>query len=251
MGGPAHATPVRVTYKIYTGGVNAIDVDLNVDLKQKSYTADLTARTRGFLGKLVPWQGRFESQGIRTGKKLQALSHESISTWRGKDDRAVYTYDRAGKFKSLKLTDDGIDKSPDKIDSTLTVGTMDILTATLDMLISSQESKTCSGAYPIFDSRRRFILKYSPVKSDVLKKSRYNIYDGLAQKCTVEVQPDGGAWHKKPRGWLSIQEQGRKKGDLPTIWIGSVRSDLPPMPVKIMIKTDYGTMFMHLVSISK
>ena len=87
--------------------------------------------------------------------------------------------------------------------------------------------------------------------ADTIPKSRYTFYQGPARKCTVEVIPKGGAWHKKPRGWLSIQEQGRKQGALPTLWIAKVRDDLPPMPIKIMIKTDYGTMFMHLSAVQK
>lgn len=247
----AHAAPVHLTYKVYAGGINAIDVDLNVDLEQKSYKADLTAYTRGFLGKLVPWQGLFASKGVKTAGGLGVRVHESVSTWKGKDDRAVYTYDGAGKFKTLTLIDDGVDKSPAKIDQDLTKGTTDILTATLNAMTSAQKSGICDGASDIFDSRRRFTLKFTSAESENLKKSRYNMFQGRAQKCTVEVIPKGGAWHKKPRGWLSIQEQGRKKGNLPTIWIGSVASNLPPMPVKIMIKSDYGTMFMHLTSITK
>ncbi len=51
-----------------------------------------------------------------------------------------------------------------------------------------------------------------------LKATKYNVYEGPAEKCTVEVAPAGGKWHEKPRGWLSIQEQGRQHGQLPTVW---------------------------------
>lgn len=62
------------------------------------------------------------------------------------------------------------------------------------------------------------------------------------------MKPDQGKWRKKPRGWLSIQEQGRQKGALPTIWLGQMGADKTYIPVKIRVKTDYGTLFMHLTS---
>jgi Protein of unknown function (DUF3108) len=247
--GAVDAAPVRLTYNVYTGGINAIDVTFDMDITSKSYTADLTAYTRGFLGKLVPWKGKFKTVGQRSGDTLIVRSHESISTWKGKDDRAVYKYSPNGTFQSLKLIDDGMNKTPDKIDSVLTKDTTDILTATLNVMMNQKKSESCDGASDIFDSRRRFTLKFSSAGSENLKKSRYNMFNGKAQKCTVEVIPKGGAWSKKPRGWLSIQEQGRKKGSLPTVWTGKIIDHLPPMPVKILIKTNYGTMFLHLVNV--
>src|SRR5690606_14417519 len=77
--------------------------------------------------------------------------------------------------------------------------------------------------------------------------SDYNLYSGPAKRCTIEVQPAGGKWHDKPRGWFSIQEQGRNKGTMPTIWVASITPDMPAVPVKVMVKTDYGTLFLHLV----
>ena len=50
-----------------------------------------------------------------------------------------------------------------------------------------------------------------------------------------------------PRGWLSIQEQGRSKGSLPTIWLAKIDKDGPAVPVKLRLKTDYGTLFSHLI----
>jgi hypothetical protein len=61
--------------------------------------------------------------------------------------------------------------------------------------------------------------------------------------------PDGGKWYQKPRGWLSIQEQGRQKGSLPTVWMAKVNKTGPALPVKIRVVTDYGTLFMHLTKI--
>lgn len=46
---------------------------------------------------------------------------------------------------------------------------------------------------------------------------------------------------------MSIQEQSRENGSLPTVWMAKMTEDAPAVPVKIRVKTDYGTLFMHLV----
>jgi hypothetical protein len=63
----------------------------------------------------------------------------------------------------------------------------------------------------------------------------------------VEIEPISGEWAKKPRGWLSIQEQGRERGTMPTVWLGKFDEDGPAVPVKILVKTAYGALVMHAV----
>lgn len=248
---PAQAAqPAKLTYQIYAGGVHVVEANLTLDQQATRYQTSLTAYTRGFLGKLVPWKGSFATTGSGSGANMKPREHKSVSTWKGSDDIALYRYDAKGQFESLKLTDDGQDKTPKEIDPKLTRDTIDVLTATLRVMHNAKGSKACAGKADVFDSRRRFTLTFTPQGNENLKPSDYNVYQGQAMKCTVEVTPKGGAWKKKPRGWLSIQEQGRKKGTLPTLWFASVDPKLPPVPVKIMVKTDYGTLFMHLAQIN-
>ncbi len=59
--------------------------------------------------------------------------------------------------------------------------------------------------------------------------------------------PLAGKWHAKPRGWLSIQEQGRKLGALPTVWLANMEHGAPAVPVRLRVVTDYGTLYMHVI----
>jgi hypothetical protein len=242
------AVAETLTYKVYAGGMNVITAPLVVDMSRSTYTAELTAKTRGFLGTLVPWEGGFQTKGTRNKNKLTVKTHRSTSTWRGEEDSASYKYDTQGNLTALDLRKDGRDEKP-KLDPVLTRGVTDILSASLMAFMHAENGGECAGASDIFDSKRRFTLDFKPVGKEILPKSRYTMYQGLAVKCTAEVIPKGGAWHKKPRGWLSIQEQGRSAGMMPTLWVAKVHPNLPPMPVKIRIKTDYGTLFMHLAEV--
>ena len=160
-----------------------------------------------------------------------------------------YFYKKDGTFDKLTITEDGQDKSPGEIESQLTNQTIDMLAASMNVMAQAKTSKKCEGTSEVFDGKRRFKLIFKDVGNETLIKTRYNIFDGNTAKCTVEIEPISGKWHEKPRGWLSIQEQGRQKGSLPTVWFGQVKANGLYVPVKVRVKTDYGTLFMHLKAV--
>lgn len=45
---------------------------------------------------------------------------------------------------------------------------------------------------------------------------------------------------------MSIQEQGRERSTMPTIWFAKMAEGEPAVPVKIRVKTEYGALIMHL-----
>lgn len=220
---------------------------LDIDLRKKGrYDLVLGAKTRGLLGSLAPWDGTFESHGWTTSAGYKPQKHQSVATWRGETDVKEYLYNKDGTFKSLTITEP--DKDPEKkdVEKDVTDGTVDALTATLSVLENYNENQECNGTSEVFDGKRRFKQVFKHEQSVELKASKYNIYEGTAAECTVEVVPVSGEWHSKPRGWLSIQEQGRERGTMPTVWIAQMSENGPAVPVKIRVKTAYGTLFMHL-----
>lgn len=245
---PSPKTAQTMMYEVYAGGINAVDAELDVTTADKGhYALRLNAATKGFLKVLAPWRGVFETHGWenKTGMD-QPQVHRSIATWRDKDELKEYSYDRKGHFVGYSIKDDENDGSKKNIDPKLTEGTIDVLTATLAIMKQVARGEPCAGTSEIFDGDRRFEMTFRSGGEETLKASRYNVYDGPAQRCDVEIKPRGGKWHEKPRGWLSIQEQGRQHGMLPTVWFASLDGKSPAVPVKIMIKSDYGAMLMHL-----
>jgi hypothetical protein len=242
----------KMEYDVYAGGINAVDATLNLALQPKDrYDIELTAATKGFLRVLAPWSGSFESHGWRRQDGLdQPQLHKSIATWRDEDEIKEYTYDQKGKFLQYSIKDEENDGSPKDVDPELTQGTTDALTAVLAIMKQVGKGDACAGTAEVFDGDRRFELTFVSQGPEDLKATRYNVYEGPSQKCAVEVKPKGGKWHEKPRGWLSIQEQGRQHGMLPTVWFAQLDPKGPAVPVKIMIKSDYGAMLAHLTGYS-
>lgn len=239
-----------LTYDVYAGGIHALDALLTIRKGTKQYTTTLSAGTRGFLQKVANWSGNFSSNGMIINGHPRLLTHSSASTWKGKTETKTFKYDSKGNFLSYKVSEGGKDKTPKDIDKSLAIGSMDNLTATLHLMMGLPKSQLCNGNSLVFDGDRSYRLIFADTKPEILTKSDYNFFSGSAVSCTVEVKPEKGKWRKKPRGWLSIQEQGRQKGSLPTIWFGQVAGQPEYyVPVKIRVKTDYGTLFMHLTSV--
>ncbi len=238
-----------MTYEVYAGGINAVQAKMDVSYAEKEhYSLEFFAETQGFLGKLVPWSGKFETHGWRLNDGSERPErHKSTAVWKEEKDIKEYNYGRDGSFKGLNEMEAGEEKPPKQLDDALVQGTTDALTAMLQVMKSVAVGGECKGSEEVFDGKRRFTLVFRHVANDELTASRYNVYEGAAARCEVEVVPITGAWHKKPRGWASIQEQGREKGSLPTVWFAKINDEGPAVPVKMRVKTDYGTMFMHLV----
>jgi len=244
----AEPSKQHFVYQVYAGGIHAVEADVTMDVTPGGrYSLVLNAKTRGLLGSLAPWHGTFETHGwADKDTARQPEQHKSTTTWRDEEEIKDYLYHRDGQFKSLTI--DEHDKPPaiQDIDPDLTAGTIDILTAALKVFENYNQEGACEGESKVFDGKRSFVQKFAHKAEVPLQSSKYNIYEGIAAECTVEVIPLKGKWYKKPRGWMSIQEQGREKGTMPTLWLASLSEGAPAIPVKIRVKTDYGTLFMHL-----
>ena len=241
----------KLSYSVFAGGLHALEADLDINLSEEGqYHLELYAETHGILAKLAPWHGTFETHGRLNKKMRQAKPalHQSSTTWRDELEIKKYKYNEDGSFAAYLVQDEHDDGTkPRPIDMALASETTDILTATLKAMYQVTDSGECGGTSEVFDGKRRFEVTFKKQEEVYLERTKYNLYQGQACKCTVEVIPKGGKWHKKPRGWFAIQEQGREKGSMPTIWLAEIEPGEPAVPVKIRAKTSFGTFFLHLI----
>lgn len=245
----AHADqPHHMVYEVYAGGIHAVQNKMSINFNDNGrYNIEMAAATRGFLGSLVPWSGTFESHGwVEQDGSFKPQLHKSTSTWQGEEEIKDYKYNRDGSFEGLIITEHEKPAKKEEVDDELTQGTIDAFTAAMMVMKKIEAGGECEGSAEVFDGSRRFEQIFAHQGYEELTPSKYNIYQGKAVICTLEVKPIAGKWHEKPRGWFSIQEQGRAKGTMPTVWMGQVGEDGPVVPIKIRVKTDYGALFMHL-----
>lgn len=247
----AHAADYKhqkLRYDVFASGFHVLDSKMEMDYSTKGrYFLQFDARTHGFLGALVPWSGGFSSEGWVSGERdIQPEKHESVSIWREEKEVKTYTYTKDGKFVDLVTLYDHKKPKRKVPDATLTKDTTDALAAALQVMEHVSDGQDCNGESDVFDGKRRFKMVFRHKGFVMLEKTRYNAYSGPAAECTMEVVPIEGRWHEKPRGWFSIQEKGREKGQLPTLWLAQVSKNAVVVPVRIRVKTEYGTLFAHM-----
>ena len=249
---PAQADPVKrqkANYDVYAGGFHVVEANLDLDFRKKDrYRIELGAETRGFIRNVARWDGVFETDGWynEETKTAQPEIHKSTASWKDETEVKEYRYNKDGTFKEFRITDLHNERDLRETDPELSDNTTDVMTAALGMMEAFPKTGKCEGSSEIFDGKRRYRLVFEDEGQSELRKSRYNIYSGPAVKCVVRVEPMGGAWHKKPRGWMSIQEQGRENGKMPTIWMASLAEGQPAVPVKVLVRTNYGALVMHM-----
>ncbi len=246
--GKISTTKQAMEYDVYAGGFHVVSSDLLVDLQKKiQYKLRLGAYTHGILAKLAPWKGVFETNGWynESAAQPQPHIHFSNTTWRDEKEVVEFEYNKNGSFKEYRVFNDKKNGVQPPLPE-LSNGTTDVLSATLEVMNHITKTGKCEGTDKIFDGARSYNIIFRHKSDEVLKPSKLNVYSGPAVACTVEVKPLAGKWHEKPRGWMSIQEQGRERGTMPTVWFAKMAPNEPAVPVKIQVKTQYGALMMHL-----
>jgi hypothetical protein len=242
-GSVAASEPLKVTYGLYTGGFNVVDIEgvYNIDAGQYDLKMDL--KTTGLLGKLAPWSGVIKSRGHQTDGSVVPLEHSFASTWRDDTEKTTFIFDDEGTLKSLtRIDEDGKEIRDMPVAEVYEGNPVDMLSA----LFQVMNQDTCANEVMGFDKKRRFNMVFVSQDRVKMEKSKYSKFSGNAEICTVEIVPVAGKWRDKPRGWMSIQEQAKDNGQLPRLWFGKVHDEMPKIPVRFQIKTNYGTMIMHL-----
>ena len=247
----AQAADKTLNYDLYAGGIHALDATIKLDEGAGRYGLDLEAATAKAFRFIAPWSGTFATAGWLEKGKRQPETHKVVSHLSKKTKTKDIIYKQAGGLVSFKATQDGKDKTPEKIGADLTPPEIvDVLTATLQTLDRVNETGTCKGSSLIFDGERSFSLNFTDQGKENLPASVYNVYQGEAVACSFEMKPEKGKWKKDLRGWLMLQEQARKLDDKPTVWFAKVPGDTSEgyVPVKLQIKTNYGVLLLHLRS---
>lgn len=248
--GPAFAYSYSATYDVYAGGIHALQARLSYSEDKGRYTIGLSSETYGLLSRIVPWHAEFQTEGWVLKDLLQPQKHISDTTTRKKHEINTYTYGKDGKFLTFRQDVNGKDKTRKELDPSIMAGTTDMLSANFNLMKKLAAGKGCTFEDMIFDSERSYRLIFADHGKDEILPNKYSSFKGEALGCKAEVKPEGGKWHKKPRGWLKIQDQAKKQGQLPTIWYAPMLSakSAPELPVKVLIKTSYGTFIAHLTS---
>ncbi len=247
---PSFAESYAAKYDVYAGGIHALQARLGYRETSKSYDVSIASETYGILDKIVPWHATLETKGQILKGKMLPLSHKADTTTRKKHEINSYAYDRKGQLHSFSQVVNGKDETLSDLDPAIYKDTIDVMTSIFSLIGQVEAGKGCSAQPMVFDSERSYRLIFKDGPKENLKANKYSSFSGEAVGCTFEVQPEGGKWHKKPRGWMKIQDQAKKSGQMPVIYFANLSKTNRPLyaPVRTVIKTNIGTFIAHMTS---
>ncbi len=229
---------LSLDYEAYFGGMHVGSGRANIAVEKDGYRVDGLARARGILDWYSGWRGKAQSYGdLRNWADPAPKVHENMGNWKG-EDRAI---------KLTFLGDGEIDveqeSPPDENELTpipegALDNTIDPISALVGMSGVLAEGGACEGELKLYDGRRRFDLAMTDAGTRIMAPNDYNIYEGEARVCRVEINRIGG--------FRIEQSQYSKTARDRTVLIAQPFAEAPPIPVRVDVQTAFGTLVVHL-----
>lgn len=244
---PAHAQGAghyAFRYDVYAGGVQAVAAQMDLAMADDAYKIDFTAQTRGFVGTVFPWQSHYSSEGLIGAAGLVPKANRVAKTERGTTKTLEMDFDADGQLVGRRETENQQDKILAPLEPGLADGAADLLTATLSVLRQAALAGGCGQQATVFDGSRRFALSTRAAGEVDLPSSDYSAYAGPALKCVLDIEPKGGHWRDRQLQWFDRAHGAAR--DPVIVWLARPVADGPLVPVRLQLKSPYGTALVHL-----
>ena len=241
----AETSPARMvdlTYDVYLGGLHIFTFDVDMTLQADRYRVAAEGGTQGMIGWLYEWQTRLAAEGLDRNGRIEPQRYDVDSNWQG-NQRTVQLGFAAGGRYDLRQTPPP-EPDPDiegALPDSLPQGIVDPLSLALAASRALEESGRCDQTVPVFDGRRRYDLTLKHIDEATLPPSEYSVYEGPAVRCSFSMKRISGF----RKSWSS-KRQPDDRSSAPTIWVATIRQDLPPMPVRYDGAIALGNIVIHL-----
>lgn len=237
---------VALDYRIYIGGLEALNATATIGADAARYDIEIKAVTAGAIGKMLPWVVHIGSKGNVAGEVLQPVQHAQINNFQGKDRSVTLSYDGHGGFIDRKVMPDAQEDQRDEVPPEMTRNTLDIVSGVMAGLRTVDRTGSCASRVPVFDGRRRFDLIYSDDGHETLDASAVAIFSGDALRCAVKVEPVAGFWRKNQKKFFSRKVNGEDQVVPIEVFIARVGSAKVEVPVRIESTSPFGPLVMNL-----
>lgn len=241
----AETSPARMvdlTYDVYLGGLHIFTFDVDMTLQADRYRVAAEGGTQGMIGWLYEWQTKLAAEGLDRNGRIEPQRYDVDSNWQGNQRTVQLGFAEGGRY-DLRQTPPP-EPDPDiegALPDSLPQGIVDPLSLALAASRALAESGRCDQTVPVFDGRRRYDLTLKHIDEATLPPSEYSVYEGPAVRCSFSMKRISGF----RKSWSS-KRQPDDRSSAPTIWVATIRQDLPPMPVRYDGAIALGNIVIHL-----
>jgi hypothetical protein len=240
---PLPAGAIEATYHVYSGGFQALTLQLRVEeLEPQAYAARFHARSDGFWSTFFTFRLDSEAEGRRTGEGVSPRRFRTEARWSDEDPRRVtLTYAPDGAVAAEVVPPPEEDERA-QVPADARVGTLDPNSAAMKLLHASTEAGQCAGEAQIFDGRRRLDIAAEPLGLRQIEPASYALYAGPALACNIRLEPITGFWEGEER-------RERYPGEV-RVFLAEVVEGRPALPVRLeMDIVARGAVRAHLVAL--
>lgn len=228
----------RLSYDVYKSGFRALTLNFDVALGDGSYRTDARLETSGIIGWLFEWRLEAVSAGSLQEAGVIPQRHRFANTWRGRVRSIEIAYEK-GVPASVRADPPYGDDAERAVSPDMLPGAVDPMSAVTAIVLANANGRLCRPKTAVYDGRRRYDARLTPLGTKMLKASNFAAYAGPAEGCHLSFERIAGFKPGDSRmNKMSID-----------IWFADVGTGGGPgvkVPVRLELHTPWGTGFAHL-----
>jgi hypothetical protein len=237
--------PLYTKYDVYVGGIHLVEARIWFEEEKGAYRSVVRANTYGIWGKFFPWNTVLDSYGKIKTDHFVPREFYTRDEWNHKPKITKLHFDKTGNV-TPEFDPPSHDENREIVTDEQKIGSLDPVTALLQMLAHVAVDKSCAIPVPVFDGKRRFDITGRDEGFDDNESEDYGVYSGKARLCGADFRMISGEWKdgEHARFWKKTEsEPGREPFH---IWLASIAPDLPEIPVRLESGSIAGLVVVHL-----
>ena len=231
----------RAAYDVFTGGLQVVELGIDLSFAASRYEVLTRIRTRGVYGAMFPWEQVSRASGQVDASKVAPSRFEQRGTFRG-TPRSVDIEYRDGQVSAFRIEPPAADDNDrEPVERTALAGALDPLSGIIAVLVQVDRGGACNGRYDGFDGRRQFSVEFVDRGIERVDGGRQAAFSGDARGCEFVFRQTGGFMRRITWGQdrQCLPQTGRA-------WLASAIAGAPIVPVRIEVDSNWGRTIAHL-----
>lgn len=225
---PAQAATWTATYELNAAGLRALEATFTFDLDGPNYRIEVRTRTRGVIGFFASSDQVTVTEGAWQGNQARPRRYRVNGTFRGQPRLVAMDWRPDGQPMVSALQPTNAAESREEVTPNLLPGSIDALTAIVQLSRVVAETGRCDTRTRLYDGRRLTQVTVRTIGMAPVP----NGPGTQALRCVLETVPIAGL--------RTDQDQTRARTPVQTTaWIARAAENAPPVPFRVELASQW------------
>ena len=218
---PAQSATWTATYELNVAGLRALEAVFLFDVDGPAYRIEVRTRSRGVVGFFASSNQVTMTEGAWQGNQARPRRYRVQGTFRGQPRVVTMDWRPDGQPVVGALEPGNVSEAREEVAPNLLAGTVDALTAIVQLSRVVAQTGRCDTASRLYDARRLTQVTVRTAGQEVVPNGT-----APALRCVLETRLISGL--------RADQDQARAREPIETTaWIARVADNAPPVPFRI------------------